>query len=144
MSMPTVTIELPADFLRDAADFGLTSPTEILTVLRDELDRRIYEFVEVEIQAHQFARFLERNGLTPDLFMEELASFAVVINPADITPTVLADPDDDAVLVCALGGLADFIVTGDYHLLNLKRYHHIQIVSVHEFLTLANPFPLGA
>jgi len=35
---------------------------------------------------------------------------------------MLADPDDDHVLACALGAKADLIVSGDSDLLNLKTY----------------------
>jgi uncharacterized protein len=59
-----------------------------------------------------------------------------VVAPAQITPTVIADPDDDAVLACALAGHADLIVSGDAHLLNLKRFHHIRILTVREALEL--------
>jgi predicted nucleic acid-binding protein len=33
------------------------------------------------------------------------------------------------VLACALGAAADVIVSGDPHLLNLKRFHSIDILS---------------
>lgn len=47
---------------------------------------------------------------------------------------VSADPDDDKFLACALEGQADYIVTGDPHLLNLKQYHGIELLKPHEFL----------
>ncbi|MEW5986701.1 MAG: putative toxin-antitoxin system toxin component, PIN family [Chloroflexota bacterium] len=48
---------------------------------------------------------------------------------------VAADPDDDKFLACALEGQVDCIVTGDPDLLNLKRFHGIDILSPHGFLT---------
>ena len=45
-----------------------------------------------------------------------------------------ADPDDDAVIACAVEGKADYIITGDQHLLNLKDCHRIPIVSPAAFL----------
>ena len=48
---------------------------------------------------------------------------------------VVDDPKDNPVLACALEGHADFVVTDDRkHLLPLKHYHGIQIVSVPLFL----------
>lgn len=45
------------------------------------------------------------------------------------------DPKDNHVLAAALEGSADFVVTDDRkHLLPLKHYHRIQIVSVPDFL----------
>ncbi|MCC6499255.1 MAG: putative toxin-antitoxin system toxin component, PIN family [Anaerolineales bacterium] len=44
------------------------------------------------------------------------------------------DPDDDFVLACAVEGDADFIVSGDPHLLDLKTYKGIPILSPREFV----------
>ena len=42
------------------------------------------------------------------------------------------DPDDDAVLAAALAAPADLIVSGDAHLLNLKAFHRIPIITAAE------------
>jgi len=55
--------------------------------------------------------------------------------PASIAPVVLADPDDDHVLACALAAKADLIVSGDSDLLKLKTYRGIAIVGAAEALT---------
>lgn len=44
------------------------------------------------------------------------------------------DPEDNKFIACALEGEADYIVSGDEHLLRLKHYEGIQIVDVHGFL----------
>jgi uncharacterized protein len=49
---------------------------------------------------------------------------------------VAADPDDNKYLAAAVEGLADLVVSGDDHLLALKAYEGIRIVSAREFLTL--------
>ena len=54
--------------------------------------------------------------------------------------TVADDPKDNPVLACALEGHADFVVTDDRkHLLPLKHYHGIQIVSMPLFLRSLGP-----
>jgi hypothetical protein len=57
---------------------------------------------------------------------------------AEVVPgryEVADDPKDNPVLACALEGHADFVVTDDRkHLLPLKHYHGIQIVSMPLFL----------
>ena len=40
-----------------------------------------------------------------------------------------ADPDDDQILECAVGGKAYIIVSNDWHLLGMKAYAGIPIVS---------------
>ncbi len=53
---------------------------------------------------------------------------------------VAADPDDDKVIACAVDGHATHIVTGDRrHLLKLRTYEGIVIVSPAEFLLAAVP-----
>lgn len=51
---------------------------------------------------------------------------------------VKADPSDNKFLECAVATKAKFIISGDKHLLDLKKYKKIRIVSPSEFLTLFN------
>ncbi|MBC8449754.1 MAG: hypothetical protein H8D78_18640 [Chloroflexi bacterium] len=46
---------------------------------------------------------------------------------------VEADPSDDKFLACALEGDADFIVSEDPHLRNLKQYQGTRIISLEQF-----------
>ena len=46
------------------------------------------------------------------------------------------DPDDDKYIEAAVEGLAQFVVTGDKHLLSLKSYENIRIVTPRVFLDL--------
>ena len=53
-----------------------------------------------------------------------------VLTPGDLRLEAIADdPADDMVLACALEGKADYIVSGDHHLLDLRDYQGVQIVS---------------
>jgi putative PIN family toxin of toxin-antitoxin system len=45
------------------------------------------------------------------------------------------DPKDDKFVAAAIEGQADYIVSGDNHLLNLKEYHSISILTPREFVT---------
>ncbi|MBI3693903.1 MAG: putative toxin-antitoxin system toxin component, PIN family [Acidobacteria bacterium] len=49
---------------------------------------------------------------------------------------VAVDPDDNVVIACAIEGSADYIISGDQHLLNLKTYRGVSIVSPRQFLDL--------
>jgi uncharacterized protein len=49
-----------------------------------------------------------------------------------ITP-ICRDSDDDLILACARGAVADYVVTGDEDLLVLKNYESISIVNPREF-----------
>ncbi len=47
---------------------------------------------------------------------------------------VAADPDDDVFLRCAATAGADFVVSGDHHLLDLGQHAGIPILTVRELL----------
>lgn len=59
------------------------------------------------------------------------------IAPTEIKVDVIeADPADNKFLACALEGFADYIITGDKkHLLPLKNFYGIKIISPKEFVT---------
>ena len=50
------------------------------------------------------------------------------------TDKIADDPTDNKFLACALEKKADYIVSRDPHLLNLKHYHGIQIVDATTFI----------
>ena len=84
----------------------------------------------------KLARFLIQNGTTADeLFSEYISHTMQIMAPLLPTP-VSVDPDDDAVLACAIAAQADAIVTGDDHLLRLNAYQGIPILTATELLTL--------
>jgi uncharacterized protein len=49
---------------------------------------------------------------------------------------VAADPADDMFLACALEGQADYIISGDHHLTDLKDYQGIRIMAPTAFINL--------
>lgn len=77
----------------------------------------------------KFNRQLEARGLTALNIFNGYASLTEVVVPALIPPTILADPDDDHVLACAIAAQADYIVSGDRHLLALEQFKNITIVT---------------
>jgi putative toxin-antitoxin system toxin component, PIN family len=74
------------------------------------------------------------SGLTPTRLMQRYRCLATVIQPVPIPPTILADPDDDHVLACALAAQAHAIVSGDSDLLALGAYQDIPIITAAQCL----------
>ena len=70
---------------------------------------------------------------------ERILRVADVVRPRRLLHVIEDDPDDDRVLECAVEGSADFIITGDRHLLKLGNYGASKILRAHEFLDLALP-----
>lgn len=77
----------------------------------------------------KFAAKIAASGLSADELVRRYAQLSRVVSAADIRPVVASDPDDDAVIACAIAAQADFIVSGDKDLRNLKRHAGIAIVS---------------
>jgi putative PIN family toxin of toxin-antitoxin system len=82
----------------------------------------------------KFATQLEARGLSAEEVFEGYAALATIVTPAIISATVANDTSDDVVLATALAAQVDAIVSGDAHLLNLKRYQGISILTVAETL----------
>lgn len=61
---------------------------------------------------------------------------ATMVFPEVHLDVVEDDPDDDRVLECALEGGADYVVSGDHHLLDLGRFRHIPILTPLQFLKI--------
>ena len=65
-----------------------------------------------------------------------LRTDALVVSPEAHLHVVENDPDDDRILECALEGEADYVASGDRHLLALKRYRSIPIVTARELVAI--------
>lgn len=66
----------------------------------------------------------------------ELEAISDTVYPDKNIKIVKDDPDDDVFIECAIATDADYIVSGDKHLLDLKRYGNIKIVNAAEFIEL--------
>lgn len=91
------------------------------------------ELAEVLSRAH-LASVIAANRSSPELLMRQYAMLAQVVTPAQISRVVAKDIDDDAVLACALAAQADWIVSGDAHLLNLKHYQGMRMLDAAQTL----------
>lgn len=87
----------------------------------------------------KFARQLARRGLTVADVFDGYAAMVTIVVPAAIAPTIARDPADDQVLATALAAAADLIVSGDAHLLDLKGFHGIAIVTPASALAHLDP-----
>ncbi len=76
-------------------------------------------------------------GLSADMalsLVEELHDLCEVVTTKVRLYAVTADPDDNAILECALAAKVDLLVSGDSHLLDLRECRRIRIVTPAEAL----------
>ena len=103
----------------------------------------VIEEIERVIRYERAIALMRRHKLTcreVDDFMQKLKRVAMV-TPGELEVTAVpSDPGDDMVLSCALEGKADFVVSGDHHLTDLKSFQGVSIVNPQKFLQLfSNP-----
>ncbi|MHC1727271.1 MAG: putative toxin-antitoxin system toxin component, PIN family [Syntrophobacteraceae bacterium] len=69
-------------------------------------------------------------------FLQELSAKAELTPGELVIDAIKADPSDTIYLVCAVEGSADFVVSGDHHLKELKTFRGIRIVDPSTFMEL--------
>lgn len=104
-------------------DFELCTSVAILTELARKLD--------------------EKFGWERQKIAQLITSISHLATVFQTTPwlKVVSDDPDNRVLECALKAAANFIVTGDKHLLRLKTYEHLEIIRLSTFLTMLQHSP---
>lgn len=68
--------------------------------------------------------------------VKHISRVAKAVKPA-VKLNILADEPDNRILECASHVKADYIVTGDKHILGLKKFENAKIVAIAEFLSYA-------
>jgi len=67
-------------------------------------------------------------------FLAILVRKSKIVTPSSRFKVISEDPDDDVVLNTAYAGKAEYIVTGDRHLLALKEFKRTKIVTVTQII----------
>ncbi len=62
-----------------------------------------------------------------------LLSFCEVVEPQKKFNRIIEDPTDNMILECAVEGKADYIVSGDKHILKVREFYGIKILNPSEF-----------
>ena len=86
------------------------------------------EYREVAERLHE--QFPSVNYRRP---LSILESKLTMVRPVAIGQTVCRDPDDDAIISCALGGKAKAICSGDGDLLALNGFRGLEIMDPSDF-----------
>ena len=110
---------------------------------RKVVELAIFEDVEVYISLQlvdELSRVLRDKftlgSVEIDKIISEIKDFAEIVTPRVTLQVVEKDPPDDRVLEYAVAAKADFIISGDKHLLDLGNFREIKIVGPAEFLEI--------
>ncbi len=112
----------PRELLRKgiANELTIVTSKEILGELVSVLSRPVFDMNEDEIRR----------------IIIDIIQISEIITPTSKFIVVKEDPDDDIFLNVAYDGRADYIVSGDKHLLLLGEFKGAKIVSVKEMLNI--------
>ena len=105
----------------------LVATEDTLAELRNVLSRR------------KFAARLQEIDKTVARLMDEYTALVTMVEPTSIGSVIKEDPKDDQFLACAVGGKAVLVVSGDHHLLQLRKFQDVEIITVQEFLSRIYP-----
>ncbi|MEK6876150.1 MAG: putative toxin-antitoxin system toxin component, PIN family [Nanoarchaeota archaeon] len=101
------------------------------------VNREILAEIYQVLNYPRITKYIRKAELRVDKLFEKVNSLShTVIGPKLEENVVKEDKDDDKFIECALNAKADIIVTGDEHLLKLKEYKHIKIMTTADVLEL--------
>ena len=98
--------------------------------------QKLIEELEGVLSRPKFSSRLLDRRVTVDDAVASYLGLAHLVTAHPIPRLIADDPSDDAVLACALAAQAAYIVTGDFHLLDLERYRTTHIVSPGTFIAI--------
>jgi len=67
-----------------------------------------------------------------------IPSIAMTIAVKSVVSAVTQDAKDNPILACGVDGMADYVVTGDRHLLDMVEFEGISLVTPAQFLEVLN------
>jgi putative PIN family toxin of toxin-antitoxin system len=119
-----------------SAVFWGGKPREVVDLGRSG---QISIFTSLEIEQEILQKLKTKFRLSDEESAQILLDFSTFTNPVKIFRRIKVihdDPDDNKFIECALSSMAEFIVSGDKHLLRLEHYKGIKILKASEFLSI--------
>lgn len=116
--------------------FWIGKPHKIVELA---IDKKIQVYTSPGILT-ELENVLKRDFVEDHEFIENqiylILEYAKIVKPINRLDIIQEDPNDNKILECAMTAKADYIVTGDPHLLKLKQFNRIKIVTANEFLSI--------
>ena len=98
-----------------------------------------HEILQELARVLQYPRIRRRYNLDDATivdFLERLYAASAIVTVNLQVDVIRDDPDDNKFLACAAVGQADYLVTGDPHLLDLGAFHATVILTPRQFLQI--------
>jgi len=126
--------------------FWNTAPHDIITLIeKGEIEvyttNKILDELFGVLQRPKFDYLFDEALITRNLVFQKILGLVKICIPTDKDKNIditLTDPKDKMFLVCALACQAQYLVSGDQHLLKLKEFQNIPILTPRQFLNRIN------
>jgi len=86
-----------------------------------------------ELEAVLLKKLSTTPGETREVLRILAEAISALVQPAQSVSGICRDPDDDHILSCAVAANADYLVTGDSDLLELREFRGTRIVAPRDF-----------
>lgn len=108
-----------------------------LELLQSAIDGKVTIAVSEAILGETVRILQDKFGFDPDQLgrvVRDVKALSLTFTPDKFLEVVVADPDDNKVIECAVASQSEIIISGDKHLLQMREYQAIQIMKVSDYL----------
>lgn len=129
-------VTLDTNFLISATQWDYSVAHKLLKrMLRDKVEIFLSDDILKEFSGI-LKRDFNRSSEEINRIINNLTSFANLVDPSRKIEYIRVDPDDDRILECAVESSSDYILTYNKHLLNIENFEDIKIIKPEEFLKI--------
>lgn len=124
---------------------GVISPIGLPRKILEFAKRSVFKAVTSISINREILEVLHRNHIyikynLNENIIDDIATFlyegTILTENSYKVSKITEDPEDNKFIGCAIEGEADYIVSGDEHLLSLKNYRGIQVINADSFLKM--------
>lgn len=127
-------VVLDTNVIISAIIFGGNPRLILEAVFKGKIKTGISESMLREIETVLAGKKFSFSRQIIHVILNELIAISDFIEPGIILNVVDKDPEDNKIIECAFEYGADYIVTGDIHLLEIGGYKYIKILNPTEFI----------
>ena len=116
-----------------------SNPGKILNLIKENrveliLSPAIIREIKRILLYPKLQKYHHKTAQEIDAYFQDILMFAWIVEGEQAVDVIKDDPTDNKYLACAYEGEADYIVSGDHHLLDIEAYKGIKIIKANLFL----------
>jgi putative PIN family toxin of toxin-antitoxin system len=127
-------INVPVPFFPPDKVIRLAREGKIQLIMSPE----IIEEIRGVLLYPKIAKRHRRTSEQVDLFLKKLTKAAIITQSGPKFDVIKEDPSDNKYLACAVEGRAEYLISGDRHLINLRTFRGIRITDPAHFLKIVD------